>query len=230
MHDKPLVQFLHDRFCRALDRHTDGVRPGRRSLGHMQIEAASRHWLRAGAILNAIRLVRLGGLEVWQRPKQRVERVDQRGVAAVVGWQCRRSPPGGIDHRRDGVVVGVAERVDALLWVAHRHKSAVRPGQLLKHPPLGCVGVLRLVEDDQIPSVMHTGRERGATRSERTVDDADKIIEVDDSEPRFAILQPVSHGVREPVADVAEDRVAIGSGDGRHPDRWLEENTWLGLG
>jgi hypothetical protein len=138
----------------------------------------------------------------------RLQAVDQRAVAAVVGAQ-RLLPVRGRHGVQIGDDVAAAERVDRLFGVADEDHGGVPAERAVDHLPLHRVGVLELVDHHDRPPVLHPHPRRRVLRLQRLGQPRQQVVVVQDAEPAFTRLQLCTHRPGELHADKG-----IGAGRG----------------
>ncbi len=160
--------------------------------------------------------------------------VDRQGLVPV-------GAAGRGEVRRD---VAAAEGVDGLLGVADQHHGRHAAERAVEHGPLHRVGVLELVDEHQLPALLHAAAGRGAGLLEGVGELDQQVVVGQHAQAALAQVELVAHGSGEGhpppgrgggvgvgrleaglgVADggpcdgqgvgVAEDRVALGVGEG----------------
>ena len=127
---------------------------------------------------------------------QLLQRVDQGRVAAPVGGQgpAGRSRPGGLEVGDD---VAAAEGVDRLLGVTDQDQRRVAGEGAVEHLPLHRVGVLELVDEDDLPALAHPLAGRCVVVLERVGEPAEQVVVRQDAAAVLAPLDLVAHRLGE---------------------------------
>ena len=158
--------------------------------GHPAPDQAGLGEVRLDGVDHDALVAELGALE------HGLDRVEQRPVGAPVDAQGLRGGR-GLGGLEVGDDVATAEGVDGLLGVADQHHRGGLGEGAPEDLPLHRVGVLELVDEHELPPVLHPPPRRGRGVLEGVGQLAEQVVVAEDAESALAPLHLLEHVGRE---------------------------------